>query len=89
MGTGGQVAEQLGTKDIGYFPSPALPTLTSMGELDKTLLINAWDCWSSPGNGNRRDNSVDGHMGANTCIGYLGTGITNPHLLEEENLIPL
>ena len=89
MGTGGQVAEQLGTTDIGYFPSPALATLISMGELDKTLLINAWDCWSSPGNGNRGDNSVDGHMGANTCIGYLGTGITNPHLLEEENLIAL
>ena len=89
------VSEQLGTTDIGYFPRDpegnpaALAALISTGELDKTLLINAWDCWSSPGNGNRKDNSVDGHMGANTCIGYLGTGITNPHLLEEENLIAL
>ena len=91
MGVGVENATSMGSKDIGYFPTDVMTYLTTTeGEdLNTTLLINAWDCWSSPGNGNSRDQSVDGFIGRNTCIGYLGTGVTNPYLLKEENLVPL
>ena len=85
-----------GVEDIGFFPGEVISYLQGTNSfwgtnrpniLSKTLLINSWDCWSSPGNGNRGDNSLDGHIGRNTCVGYLGTGVTNPYL--EENLLDL
>tara|TARA_B100002019_G_C21224038_1_gene576368 strand:- start:40 stop:1428 length:1389 start_codon:yes stop_codon:yes gene_type:complete len=89
MGVGPDTAESMSSIDIGYFPQPAMHHLTKTEgvDLNTTLLINAWDCWSSPGNGNSNDRSLDGYIGRNTCIGYLGTGFTNPYLLE--NLVPL
>ena len=58
-------------------------------EIDNTILINAWDCWSVPGNGNSNDNSLDGYMGRFSEIGYLGTSLTNPYLLQKGNIIGL
>jgi hypothetical protein len=59
----------------------------SNGDLSETLFINAWDCWSVPGNGNGEDRSLDGFMGRNTDIGFKGTSMTNIFL--EDNLIEL
>ena len=46
------------------------------------LFINAWDCWTVPGNGNGRDPSLDGYLGRSTNIGVLGTPLTNPFFPE-------
>ena len=32
-------------------------------DIDRTLYVNAWDPWSMIGNGNARDNSLDGWYG--------------------------
>ena len=51
--------------------------------------INAWDCWSIPGNGNNMDNSLDGYIGRNTQIAINGTSLTNTWLLEKKNYIKI
>lgn len=71
-------------ENLGFFPQ-----LLDHIDIKDTILINAWDCWSVPGNGNSNDNSLDGYMGRNTEIGYLGTSLTNPYLKKKENIIGL
>ena len=71
-------------ENLGFFPQ-----LLQKIDINDTILINAWDCWSVPGNGNSNDNSLDGYMGRNTEIGYLGTSLTNPYLKKRENIIGL
>ena len=73
-------------KNLGLFPT-LLEHPDIKHKLDDTLLINAWDCWSVPGNGNERDNSLDGYMGRFTQIGINGTSITNKFLTLEDNYI--
>jgi len=63
-------------QDIGKFPQ----CVNKIGNNEKTLYINAWDCWSVPGNGNAGDDSLDGFIGRVTNIGVLGTSLTNPFL---------
>ena len=71
-------------EDIGLFPK-------CVNHIDnkKTLFINAWDCWSVPGNGNGGDNSLDGFVGRVTNIGVLGTSLTNPFLNNPKHYISL
>jgi hypothetical protein len=69
---------------IGFFPQLFGP---HPNLVDDGLFVNAWDCWSVPGNGNKLDPTLDGHIGRVTGVGYLGCGLTNPNLLE--NLVPL
>ena len=71
-------------ENVGFFPQ-----LLEEIDIDNTILINAWDCWSVPGNGNNKDHSLDGFMGRFSEIGFLGTSLTNPYLLERENIIGL
>ena len=71
-------------ENVGFFPQ-----LLEKIDIDNTILINAWDCWSVPGNGNSNDNSLDGYMGRFSEIGYLGTSLTNPFLLERGNIVEL
>ena len=71
-------------ENLGFFPQ-----LLDQIDINDTILINAWDCWSVPGNGNKNDHSLDGFMGRFSEIGFLGTSITNPYLLERENIIGL
>ena len=40
--------------------------------LNTTLFVNAWDCWSMLGNGNFGDDSADGFWGRTTAISLLG-----------------
>ena len=80
-------ADVPGYDNLGYFPQLLLHPKIKC--LHRTLFINAWDCWSIPGNGNSMDNSLDGHIGRNTQIGILGTSLTNPYLKENANYIPL
>jgi len=43
----------------------------------KTLIVNAWDPYSIPGNGNKKNKSLDGEIGRITNIAINGTGLTN------------
>ena len=45
---------------------------------ERTLYINAWDCWSLVGNGNERDNSLDGFWGRCSNLAVLAWPRTNP-----------
>ena len=72
--------------NLGYFPN-FLNDTKIKDKLHKTLIVNAWDCWSVPGNGNNLDNSLDGYIGRNTQIGISGTSLTNPNLLKKKNYI--
>ena len=46
-------------------------------DLENTLFVNAWDCWSMLGNGNFADNSADGFWGRTTAISLLGWPLSN------------
>jgi hypothetical protein len=48
--------------------------------LDSTLFVNSWDPHSVIGNGNRIDDSIDGHVGRTTNAAILGTSMTNPFI---------
>merc|ERR1712151_1375092 len=69
----------------GFFPDPFRAQLG--GKLPKALVVNAWDCWSLIGNGNFRDNSLDGFIGRTTALAVLGWPMTNPYL--QDNMIPV
>lgn len=69
--------------DIGRFPN----NINEAGKLNDALFINAWDCWSVPGNGNASDISLDGFIGRNTQIGINGTSLTNPYLDLDKNYL--
>lgn len=85
MGGKGSYAQTiLKLNDIGYFPA-CIKKINPNG----TVFVNAWDCWSIPGNGNNYDNSLDGHIGRNTDSGVNGTSLTNPYLENSRNYIPI
>lgn len=46
-----------------------------------TLYVNAWDPWSMIGNGNGRDNSLDGYWGRCSNMAVLGWSVTNPWMM--------
>ena len=75
-------------ENLGYFPE-LLNHPKIKNKLEDTLFINAWDCWSIPGNGNNMDNSLDGYIGRNTQIAINGTSLTNTCLLEKKNYIKI
>jgi len=70
---------------VGRFPND----INKAGDLNDALFINAWDCWSVPGNGNNQDNSLDGFIGGNTQIGINGTSLTNPYLDLDKNYMSI
>ena len=63
--------------DVGLSPST---TSKWTKDLDDRLFVNAWDCWSMLGNGNRADNSADGFWGRSSAIALLGWPKSNPHI---------
>lgn len=73
---------RLKAEDIGFFPA-----CMKKVDLAKTAFVNAWDCWSVPGNGNANDNSLDGYMGRVSNIGVLGTAMTNKWLRDDRAYI--
>lgn len=56
------------------------PALITGYDRSNTLFINAWDPFSIVGNGNSRDDSLDGFMGRMSNAGILSTTLTNPFL---------
>jgi hypothetical protein len=52
----------------------------SQAELDSTILTNAWDCWSMLGNGNEKDDSLDGFYGRASAIAALGWPTCNQYI---------
>ena len=88
MGSRGSRANKLlniQNNDIGRFPND----INKAGKLNDALFINAWDCWSVPGNGNASDISLDGFIGRNTQIGINGTSLTNPYLDLDKNYVSI
>ncbi len=61
--------------DVGYFPD-----LLAHINPKKTLLVNAWDPFSFVGNGNNKDNSLDGFIGRNTACAMLCWPLVNSHM---------
>lgn len=59
----------------GYFPD-----LLYFIDKETTLIINAWDPFSFVGNGNFKDNSLDGFIGRYTACSMLCWPIFNKHL---------
>lgn len=60
----------------GFIPQ----CLETDDDVENTLYINAWDCWSMAGNGNQYDNSLDGYWGRNSNIALLCWSMTNPYI---------
>jgi hypothetical protein len=58
--------------------------LDSFDDLTRSLIVNAWDPHSVPGNGNGGDDSLDGFIGRSTAIQFAGWGQSNPSLLSNE-----
>jgi hypothetical protein len=78
--------EKRGITITGYdwtthrFTGGFIPDCLSTADLDTTLFVNAWDPWSLIGNGNERDQSLDGYWGRISNMAVLGWKHTNPHL---------
>ena len=66
--------------DVGYFPQNVteVKRRTKRKSLEDALFVNAWDPHSIPGNGHKKDNSLDGHIGRHTHIALSGNLLTNP-----------
>lgn len=47
-----------------------------------TMIVNAWDPHTLPGNGNEGDDTIDGWIGRYSAIHFFGWAYTNPQLLE-------
>ena len=62
--------------DGGFIPD----TLDIDTEMEKTLYVNAWDPWSLIGNGNERDESLDGYWGRCSNMAVLGWSLTNTEI---------
>lgn len=56
--------------------------------LAESLLVNAWDPWCMVGNGNDKDNSLDGFFGRCTAMALLCWPLTNPFLRWESVKVP-
>lgn len=74
-----------GVKNLGRFPE----AVAQLDDPATTLIVNAWNSVSVPGNGNEEDNSLDGRMGRLTCISVVGTLMTNPYMLGGSNVVAL
>lgn len=55
--------------------------------IKRGFFVNAWDCFSIPGNGNNGDNSLDGYFGRHTNIALLGSGIFNDYITDNNYII--
>ncbi len=51
--------------------------------LNERMFVNAWDCWSMLGNGNKEDGSADGFWGRSSAISLLGWPGSNPTIAYE------
>lgn len=76
--------ELAGYDNIGFFPANV-----SKIDQDTTLFVNAWDPWSMLGNGNKGDNSLDGHIGRNTDLLLVGWPGNNPYLNDKNKYIKM
>lgn len=76
MGAKGVDLSRLGEiEDVGYFPGCLLKINTVV-----SLIINAWDPYSIVGNGNEKDESLDGYIGRHSAAGVLTWPMSNPNI---------
>lgn len=74
--------EDCGIRVLGYdfntkkFNGGLIPKILD-ADTDDILYVNAWDPWSLIGNGNSRDNSLDGFWGRYSNMAVLGSPLTN------------
>jgi len=67
-----------GSIDLGNFPH-----LATQIDPFTTMLVNAWDPLTIVGNGNAKDNTLDGYFGRNTSLALTTSSMTNA-LLEDD-----
>lgn len=84
MGVAGD-ENPLGGALVGRFPA----LLDNLDDLATAAIVNAWDPLSLPGNGNERDNSLDGWVGRTSSVASSGSSMTNPWLLRADRYIPV
>lgn len=70
--------------EVNYCELPKYFSTKSQQDLDKSLYINAWDCFSIVGNGNRCDNSWDGFLGRDSALAVLTHPFLNPFIKYED-----
>jgi hypothetical protein len=58
---------------LGYFPD-------CVTKLPEALYVNAWDCWSIVGNGNKMDRSLDGFVGRSSSAAVASWPLTNMYM---------
>ena len=80
--------KEIGVKVLGYdmeekkFNGGYIPGILITDDYsENTLYVNAWDPWSLIGNGNDRDNSLDGNWGRCSNMAVLGWSETNPFMV--------
>lgn len=66
--------------NIGLFPD-----CVEKVDTKNTLFVNAWDPWSIVGNGNAKDESLDGLVGRNTNAALLTWSMTNSYIYQEDS----
>ena len=67
-------------EDIKYENIGMFPECMSKVDLEKTLFVNNWNPHSYAGNGNFRDDSIDGYFGRVSSIALLSCPFTNGYI---------
>jgi len=72
---------EYGKEIIGDITTYPFLKTTNTSEI---LFVNAWDPWSLPGNGNFRDQSLDGYVGRRSAISCLCWPQTNSYMTKKK-----
>lgn len=81
MGTDDYFRRRLqGKSKVKYDDTGKFPQLLRKIDVNNTLIVNAWDPFSFVGNGNERDNSLDGYIGRVTACSMLCWPLVNSEM---------
>ena len=61
-------------------PSSFFESSSEFSDVSDKLFMNAWDCWSVPGNGNALDPTLDGYWGRSSAISLLCSPLCNSNM---------
>ena len=74
---------ELNIKDLGNFPGLLFKSENDTLN-DRALFVNAWDPFSIVGNGNAKDNSLDGWIGRTSACAVLSLPLMNPQMKADQ-----
>jgi nicotinic acid mononucleotide adenylyltransferase len=80
MTIGGTIIPYFNVKNATDLKHPPSVLGLTDGWEQNTLFLNAWDPWSIIGNGNGKDDSLDGFWGRMSNLSVLGWPLTNPSM---------